>query len=217
MYIESIGSPLNSKKTYNPMNQRSIAFLRKFNNPIKFVGPSKDASDAGAVAEISKNLASDINADGVDSSSHEYVKDVVKQSDISSFKSVFVYATLVLKDMLIYKRRFSDKFIIKKFLILDFDGTKRRIHGGNYRITMYVSVEENLKMYYVKGWYPFEYVIRIIEEGCNLTRGCYKLSYKHFNTSVGEVLIETDQLARCSQVFQEVCLCHVSGFEEDTS
>ncbi|PWA58945.1 transducin family protein / WD-40 repeat family protein [Artemisia annua] len=43
-------------------------------------GPSKDASDAGAVAEISKDPASDINADGVDSS-HDSVKDVIKQSD----------------------------------------------------------------------------------------------------------------------------------------
>nr|GEW54065.1 WD repeat-containing protein 11-like [Tanacetum cinerariifolium] len=43
-------------------------------------GPSKDASDAGTVAEISKDPASDINADGVDSS-HDSVKDVVKQSD----------------------------------------------------------------------------------------------------------------------------------------
>ena len=43
-------------------------------------GPSKDASDAGAVAEISKDPASDINADGEDSS-HDSVKDVIKQSD----------------------------------------------------------------------------------------------------------------------------------------
>ena len=46
-------------------------------------------------------------------------------------------------------------------------------------------------MYYVKGWYPFEFVIRIIEEGCNLTRGCYKLSYKH--ASLGDVWIENDR------------------------
>lgn len=62
-------------------------------------GPTKDASDAGAVAEISKDPASDINANGVDSS-HDSVKDVVKQSDNENIRKSRPSASKRSKDEL---------------------------------------------------------------------------------------------------------------------
>ena len=73
------------------------------------------------------------------------------------------------------------------------DGTKRKIHGTNERITMFVSVAGESKVYVLKGWYPFENVARVIEEQHDLTRGCYKLSYKYSDASDGDVLIKTDR------------------------
>ncbi|GKD90378.1 hypothetical protein Tco_1365885 [Tanacetum coccineum] len=60
---------------------------------------------------------------------------------------------------------------------------------------MYVSVPDDdaISVCKVRGWYPFESVISIIEDEHNLIRGFYKLSYKHYNPSVGDVLIETDR------------------------
>ena len=93
------------------------------------------------------------------------------------------------------------------------NGTKMRIHGGNYEISMIVSVAENMKWYIVKGWYPFEFVVRIIEDGNHLARGCYKLIYKLFGR---DTLIDRDRswLARSSYVFQLECLCYDPGSEE---
>ncbi|GJX01740.1 ribonuclease H-like domain-containing protein [Tanacetum coccineum] len=72
------------------------------------------------------------------------------------------------------------------------DGTKIRVHGGDYRITMFLSMAEK-KMYFFKGWDTFESIIKRIEREHNLTRGSYELSYKHFDASVGDqVIIKND-------------------------
>ncbi|GJV63163.1 hypothetical protein Tco_1473991 [Tanacetum coccineum] len=64
------------------------------------------------------------------------------------------------------------------------DGIKIRVHGGNYKITMFLSIAEKKKMYLFKGQDMFESIRRMIEREHNLTCRSYELSYKHFDASV---------------------------------
>ncbi|PWA87239.1 hypothetical protein CTI12_AA133880 [Artemisia annua] len=74
------------------------------------------------------------------------------------------------------------------------DGTHVRLHGGDYDITMLISVAENTKkMYIVSGLDAFEDIIRRLEMEHKLTPGSYKLSYnKHFGEKKWDEVIQTD-------------------------
>ncbi|GKE49615.1 hypothetical protein Tco_1480873, partial [Tanacetum coccineum] len=48
-------------------------------------------------------------------------------------------------------------------------------------------------LYVVKATDSFEYVIRMLEEQLKLSPGCYKLTYKHPNRSIGYVWLKTDR------------------------
>ncbi|GKC68134.1 hypothetical protein Tco_1100732, partial [Tanacetum coccineum] len=65
------------------------------------------------------------------------------------------------------------------------------IHGGDYEIN--ILFRSLGRGYVVKGSKSFEDVIRMLEKQLKLSPGCYKLTYKHPNRSVGNVWVKTDR------------------------
>ena len=62
--------------------------------------PSKDASDAESVAEVTEDPPLDINSDGMDYS-HDYVNDMVKQSDNENIRKIRPLASKRYKGILL--------------------------------------------------------------------------------------------------------------------
>ncbi|GKC98284.1 hypothetical protein Tco_1168559 [Tanacetum coccineum] len=71
------------------------------------------------------------------------------------------------------------------------NGSLVRIHGGDYEIT--IIIKGMGRAYVVKATDSFEDVIRMLEKQLKLSPGCYKLTYKHPNRSVGNVWVKTDR------------------------
>ena len=71
------------------------------------------------------------------------------------------------------------------------NGALVRIHGGDYEIT--IILKGRGLQYSVHGTRPFEDFIYMLETDLNLSPGCYKLSYKHPDRSVGNVWVKTDR------------------------
>jgi hypothetical protein len=77
------------------------------------------------------------------------------------------------------------------FVWKEVDGSLVRIHGGDYKITILLRALR--KLYVVKATDSFEDVIRMLEKQLKLSPGCYKLTYKHPNRSIGNVWVKTDR------------------------
>ncbi|GKB98526.1 hypothetical protein Tco_0984663, partial [Tanacetum coccineum] len=91
-------------------------------------------------------------------------------------------------DMSTFKARLEQLNI---FVWKEVNGSLVRIHGGDYEITILLKVMGAL--YVVKATDTFEDVIRMLEEQLKLSPGCYKLTYKHPNRSIGYVWLKTDR------------------------
>ncbi|GKA34535.1 hypothetical protein Tco_0720964 [Tanacetum coccineum] len=77
------------------------------------------------------------------------------------------------------------------FVWKEVNGSLVTIHGGDYEIT--ILIKNIGKHYVVKATDSFEDVIRMLEKQLKLSPGCYKLTYKHPNRSVGKVWVKTDR------------------------
>ncbi|GKA85716.1 hypothetical protein Tco_0807370, partial [Tanacetum coccineum] len=97
-------------------------------------------------------------------------------------------AALFQVDLSTFKARLEQLNI---FVWKEVNGSLVRIHGGDYEIT--ILLKDMGRVYSVKATDPFEYVIRMLEEQLKLSHGCYKLTYKHPNRSVGNVWVKTDR------------------------
>ncbi|GJU16457.1 hypothetical protein Tco_1144423, partial [Tanacetum coccineum] len=71
------------------------------------------------------------------------------------------------------------------FVWKEVNGSLVRIHGGDYKLSIILKGWEASCV--VKATDSFEYVIRLLEEKNKLSPGCYKLTYKHPNRSIGYV------------------------------
>ncbi|PWA59676.1 hypothetical protein CTI12_AA390650 [Artemisia annua] len=78
-----------------------------------------------------------------------------------------------------------------KFLI-DLSTFKARLEQLDIFVWKQVNGALGLR-FSVHGTKPFEDVIRMLEEDLNLSPGCYKLTYKYPNRSVGNVWVKTDR------------------------
>ncbi|GJT38141.1 hypothetical protein Tco_0938006 [Tanacetum coccineum] len=131
------------------------------------------------------------NEDACDEVSGNLMEPIAKEAILSLNNGSVTFEearALFNVDLSTFKARLEQLNI---YVWKEVNGSLVRIHGGDYKIT--ILLKDMGRVYSVKATDPFEYVIRMLEEQLKLSPGCYKLTYKHPNRSVGNVWVKTDR------------------------
>ena len=98
-----------------------------------------------------------------------------------------VWICLYAVDLSTFKARLEQLNI---FVWKEVNGALVRIHGDDYELT--IVLKHMGRSCVVEGTAAFEDVIRMLEKRLELSPGCYKLTFKHPNRSMGDVWLKSD-------------------------